>query len=70
MCKTNTSDIFARSVISQQPNSLHYKLGEENKIAFAFSCPGRREEEAQPPGPAKDVTGKNLECLLRLMRKR
>ena len=51
-------------------NFVHYEAGSEDKIAFVFSCPGRREEEANPPGPAKGQTGENLKCLLRCMRNR
>lgn len=40
----------------------HYKKGNEDKITFVFSCPGRIEEEAK--APVSGITGKNLDLLL------
>jgi hypothetical protein len=48
-------------------DSVHYKRGNEKKIAFVFSCPGRLERDSNPPGPAKGETGNNLECLIHFL---
>ena len=49
-------------------NTVHLEKGRCNDVAFVFSCPGRKEETAHPPGPAKGNTGKNLDYLLCIMR--
>ena len=48
-------------------NMVHLELGSENKFAFVFSCPGQKEQDATPPGPAKGQTGGNLNKLLSLL---
>lgn len=42
--------------------AVHYQAGNENKVVFVFSCPGRYEKEAEHP--AAKATGTNLERLL------
>ena len=46
-------------------NAVHLEVGHSTEFAFVFSCPGRKECEAQPPGPAKGETGNNLQELIR-----
>ncbi len=48
--------------------SYHFQKGEQQKIAFVFSCPGQQEEKANKP--AAGTTGKNLENLLKLLKER
>lgn len=48
-------------------NSVHYESGSKNDIAVVLSCPGQDEETADPPGPAKGQTGKNLEKILEIL---
>ena len=48
-------------------NSVHYETGSKNEIAVVLSCPGQDEEVANPPGPAKGQTGKNLENVLEIL---
>lgn len=48
-------------------NSVHYESGSKNDIAVVLSCPGQDEEAADPPGPAKGQTGKNLEKILEIL---
>ena len=51
-------------------NAVHLECGRSNDVAFVFSCPGRKEYEARPQGPAKGDTGTNLNDLLGIMRKK
>lgn len=51
-------------------NAVHLECGRSNDVAFVFSCPGRKEYEACPPGPARGGTGTNLHDLLRIMREK
>ena len=48
-------------------NSVHYESGSQNKVAIILSCPGREEEQANPKGPAKGQTGKNLKGILGIL---
>lgn len=47
-------------------NSVHFESG-NNEIAFVFSCPGKEEENSNPPGPAKGQTGENLAVVLQYL---
>ena len=46
-------------------NSAHFERGTATDVAFVFSCPGKKEEEAQRP--ASGDTGVNLCDLLSIM---
>ena len=46
-------------------DSAHFEEGDATDVAFVFSCPGRKEEEAQRP--ASGGTGVNLCDLLRIL---
>lgn len=45
-------------------DAVHLEIGRSTEFAFVFSCPGRCESEARPPGPAKGATGTNLDELV------
>jgi hypothetical protein len=45
----------------------HYKKGEENKITFIFSCPGKAEKDAKPPQPLVGIIRKNVELFWTLL---
>lgn len=51
-------------------NTVHYKKGMENKIAFVFSCPGQLEQNANPPGPVQGATGDNLNVVIEFLSKK
>ncbi|MDB4297569.1 hypothetical protein N9901_02315 [Flavobacteriaceae bacterium] len=46
---------------------VHFEPGIKSKIAIVFSCPGRLEQNAIPPGPAKGETGENLRKVLSIL---
>ena len=48
-------------------NATHLEIGSTTHVAFVFSCPGRHESEADPPGPAKGKTGDNLQELVDIL---
>jgi hypothetical protein len=48
-------------------NTVYYKKGSENEIAFVFSCPGKVEKDSVPPEPAKGETGNNLDMVIELL---
>jgi hypothetical protein len=49
----------------QETRRVHLQVGQENRVAVVFSCPGRHEEVAGCP--AARATGRNLELLLSLL---
>lgn len=49
-------------------NTVFYERGSQQKNAFIFSCPGKKERDAVPQGPAKGQTGSNLSTLLEILR--
>ena len=48
-------------------NAVHLEVGTSTQVAFVLSCPGRHEQQACPPAPAKGKTGKNLDELVDLL---
>lgn len=48
-------------------NSVYFEKGEKDDVAIVLSCPGREERDANPPGPAKGQTGKNLEHIFSIL---
>lgn len=50
-------------------NAVYFEAGTENKFAFVFSCPGKKERDADPQGPAKGQTGNNLNKLIEILAK-
>lgn len=45
-------------------NSVFLEVGDATHVGYVLSCPGQREQEADPPGPAKGQTGTNLSRLV------
>lgn len=67
------SSLFAleqsvRRKLVQLQNRVHLEIGSRQEVGFVFSCPGRVEMQACPPGPAKGATGENLIDLCRILR--
>ena len=48
-------------------NAVHLEVGTSTQVAFVLSCPGRHEQQACPPAPAKGKTGENLDELVDLL---
>ena len=48
-------------------DAVHLEVGNSTQVAYVLSCPGRHEQQANPPGPAKGKTGKNLDELVDLL---
>ncbi|MCP4117131.1 MAG: histidinol dehydrogenase [Desulfobacteraceae bacterium] len=66
--RTNT--VQAITLLTTTDNSVHYESGSENEIAFVLSCPGKKENDSIPPGPAKGPAGINLEGFLKILSDR